>query len=255
MLSVKPRQPWARGVAVREPGPDHCVQDEEQLAHGRDECHLPGLAPPAQTGVEVTDDRVVTDGDHNGHVEGSYARSPSARRWPRPGPRSWHRCSTATRAGRRRTACPQLTRLDSQHNCRQACQEGWPRWRSNCHRHSALPSRSEVGWLSGSPMTVTCPAQPDADRHAVGEARARHGEYRLSVARPATTCQPRPASTDRQTAGIRVSEQLRFKAVGALFPSGYNQADTSLQDRHRDPVLGICGSPAEDRSRLSFQFD
>lgn len=39
--------------------PDHRVQGEEQLAHGCDERHLPGLAPPAQTGVEDTDDGVV----------------------------------------------------------------------------------------------------------------------------------------------------------------------------------------------------
>ena len=62
---------------------------------------FPGWPRRHKRGMEVTDDRVVTDGGHNGHVEGSYAWNPSARRWPRPGPRSWHRCSTATRAGPR----------------------------------------------------------------------------------------------------------------------------------------------------------
>lgn len=32
--------------------PDYRVQDEEQLAHGCDERHLPGLAPTVQTGVD-----------------------------------------------------------------------------------------------------------------------------------------------------------------------------------------------------------
>ena len=49
--------------------PDHGVEDEEQLAHGRDEGHLTGLAAPAQAGVEVLGDRVVPDGGHGGHVQ------------------------------------------------------------------------------------------------------------------------------------------------------------------------------------------
>lgn len=49
---------YARAARISGPGP--CVQDEEQLAHGRDECHFPVFASPAQAGVEVMDDR---DGD------------------------------------------------------------------------------------------------------------------------------------------------------------------------------------------------
>ena len=46
---------WLPGNLVS----DHSVEDEEQLAHGHDEHHLPALTPPEHEGVEGTDGRVV----------------------------------------------------------------------------------------------------------------------------------------------------------------------------------------------------
>ena len=61
----------SHGHAVRLPRdlvPDSGVEDEEQLAHGHDEGHLPGLAAPAQAGMEVADGGVVAGGGHGGHA-------------------------------------------------------------------------------------------------------------------------------------------------------------------------------------------
>ena len=39
---------------------DHRVQGDEQLAHSCGEHHLPGLAPPVQTGIDDTNGGIVT---------------------------------------------------------------------------------------------------------------------------------------------------------------------------------------------------
>ena len=92
VLEVKSRQPWA----VRLLGdlvPDDGVEDEEQLVHGRDEGHLPGLAPPPQAGVEVTDGKVVATQRQQrpvavaGWTGGSAAHAQPSVRGPQVGPR------------------------------------------------------------------------------------------------------------------------------------------------------------------------
>ena len=67
VLKVKPRQPWARGSAARGSADDG-VRDQKQLVHGRDGGHLPGLAPLAQAGMEITDGGVVAGGGHGGYA-------------------------------------------------------------------------------------------------------------------------------------------------------------------------------------------
>lgn len=56
MLEVKPQWVLTQALLPQDLVPDHRVQGEEQLARGY---HLPGFVPPAQTGVEVTDDGMV----------------------------------------------------------------------------------------------------------------------------------------------------------------------------------------------------
>ena len=55
--SGKSRLPW-------DSVPEHRIQGETELAHGRDGRHLSGLAAPVQTGVEIDSGRIVVGGSH-----------------------------------------------------------------------------------------------------------------------------------------------------------------------------------------------
>ena len=59
-ITSRPTSSVASSFSAQRARPGGGVEDEEQFAHGCDECHLPGPAAPAQAGVEVADGGQVT---------------------------------------------------------------------------------------------------------------------------------------------------------------------------------------------------